>query len=103
MAEKPTAMSGREKEPESDDPMELVPNLVPTGDPELMATCFIEEYARMGMDEEEIFGLFSRPVYQTHALYLEWGEPTLRNLIRKVLSRTGRMRVSVQTLHQIGD
>ena len=103
MDEKPTAITGREKEPEADDPMELVATGVPSGDPELMATCFIEEYARMGMDEEEILGLFIQPVYQTHALYLAWGEPTLRNLIRKVLSRTGRMRVSVQTLHQIGD
>ncbi len=102
MAEKPKAMHGRDKEPEGDDPMEIVANWVPEGDPELMATCLIEEYARMGMEEEEILKLFSQPVYQTHALYLSWGEPTIRRLIRNVLSRTGRMRVSARVLHQIG-
>ncbi len=93
---------GREKEPEADDPMDLVMNPVPGGDPELMATCLIEEYARLGMGEEEILALFKQPVYQTHALYRERGEAWVRNLIRKVLARTGRMRVSVTVLHHIG-
>jgi len=93
---------GREKDPEPDDPTELLLVAVPGGDPVLMATCLIEEYARLGMGEEEILALFSRPVYQTHAFYLERGEPWVRNLIREILARTGRMRVSVTVLHHIG-
>jgi hypothetical protein len=93
---------GWAKEPEPDDPTELVMVPVPGGDPVLMATCLVEEYARIGMKEEEILALFSRPTYQTHALYLERGEEWVRNLIRSVLARTGRMRVSVTVLHHIG-
>lgn len=93
---------GREKEAEADDPMDLVLNPVPGGDPELMATCLVEEFARLGMGEEEIFGLFSQPHYQTHALYRERGAAWVRRLIRTVLARSGRMRVSVTVLHQIG-
>lgn len=89
------------KDPEPDDPTELVMVAVP-GDPVLMATCLIEEYARIGMSEEEIVSLFSRPAYQTHALYLERGEAWVRHLVRDVLARTGRMRVSVTVLHHIG-
>jgi hypothetical protein len=86
---------GRDKEPEADDPFELVMTCVPGGDPELMATCVIEEYARMGMGEEEIVALFRDPIYQIHALYLERGEVWLRSLIEKTVARTGRMRLSV--------
>lgn len=93
---------GRDKDPEPDDPTELLMVPVPGGDPVLMATCLIEEYARIGMREEEILALFSRPVYQTHALYLERGEAWVRTLIQAVLARTGRMRVSVTVLHHIG-
>ena len=83
------------KEPEPDDPMELVMVPVPEGDPELMATCIVEEYALLGMGEEEIFRLFRSPVYQTHAFYRRYGEAWLRALIRRVLQRTGRFRVRV--------
>ncbi len=75
---------------------------VSAGDPEAMATCIIEEYARMGMEEKEILELFRQPIYQTHALYLERGEAWICDLIRKVLARTGRMRVSVKVSHHIG-
>ena len=34
--------------------------------------------------------------------YREWGEARVRGLLRRVLSRTGRLRVSVRELHQIG-
>ena len=86
---------GRDKEPEADDPAELVMTAVPAGDPEVMAACLIEEYARLGMDEEEILSLFSQPLYRTHALYREKGDAWIRNLVRNVLARCGRMRVSV--------
>lgn len=82
--------------------MELVLTRVSGGDSEIMATCLIEEFARMGMDEEEILGLFSQPIYQTHALYQERGEAWVRDLVRKVLGRCGRMRVSVRFFHHVG-
>lgn len=102
MSEERKIPHGRDKELEADDPNELVMTPVAGGDPEIMATCIIEEYARLGMDEEEILGLFRQPVYQTHALYLERGETWVRDLIRRVLARTGRTRVSVTLFHHIG-
>ena len=95
-------LHGRDKEPEADDPMELVMVSLPAGDPNLMATCLIEEYARLGMNEEEIFELFHQPVYRIHFLYQEQGEAWVRGRIREVLARTGRMQVSVTVLHHIG-
>jgi len=94
---------GRDKEPDLDDPMELVMVPLPGGNPELMATCLIEEYAHLGMGEEEILELFRQPVYCIHFLYREQGEAWIRDRIREVLVRTGRMRVSVTVLHHIGD
>lgn len=96
MSEELKNAHGREKQPEADDPVELVVNWVEGGDPEEMATCLIEEYARLGMNEQEIFELFSQPGYRTHALYRQRGETWLRDLIQRVLGRTGRLRVSVQ-------
>jgi hypothetical protein len=95
-------LHGQDKEPELDDPMELVMVPLPGGDPELMATCLIEEYARLGLDEDQILELFRQPFYRIHFLYREKGEPWVRCRIREVLARTGRMRVSVTVLHQIG-
>ncbi len=102
VVEKAKPEHGRDKQPEADDPMELVLSEVPGGDPEIMVTCFIEEYARMGMGEEEILGLFNQPGYRTYAWYEKWGEIRIRDLIRKTLARTGQTRVSVQVFHQIG-
>ena len=93
---------GRDKEPEFDDPMELVMVPLPAGDPELMATCLIEEYARLGKGEDEILELFRQPIYHIHFLYREKGETWVRSRIEEVLARTGRMRISVTVLHQIG-
>ena len=103
MSEEPGTRHGRDKEPEGDDPMELVMVSLPGGDRELMATCLIEEYARWGMGEEEIFALFRQPIYQTHSLYQERGEDWVRTHIRNILGRTGRTRVSVEVFHHIGD
>ena len=93
---------GRDKEPEADDPAELVLASLPGGDPELLATCLIEEYAQLGLGEEEILSLFRQPIYRTHNLYQERGEAWIRGLIQEVLARTGRLRVRVTLLHHIG-
>jgi hypothetical protein len=83
--------------------MELVMVSLSGGDPELMVTCLIEEYARLGMGETEILELFRRPEYRIHEIYQERGENWIRDRIATVLARTGRMRVSVTVLQQIGD
>ena len=95
MTQEPKMPWGRDKEPEADDPMELVMTCLVGGDPELMCTCVIEEYARMGMDEAEILKLFRDPTYRIHTMYLERGETLARSLIRETLARSGRMRLSV--------
>lgn len=102
MSERPVGERGWPKPAEDDDPFELVMEPVPGGDPELMAVCIIEEYARMGMGENEILSLFSQPVYRTHGLYRERGEAWTRRLIRNVLARTGRMRISVAPSRRSG-
>lgn len=93
---------GRYKEAERDDPLELVGERIHGGDQELMAICIIEEYARMGMDEEQILELFRQSIYRTHQLYRQWGETRIRGLVRTVLARTGRMRVSVSFPRHLG-
>ena len=98
-----TGVTGRNKEPKADDPMELLVTTVAGGDPQVMATCIIEEFAHLGMGEAELLGLFQNPAYQTHALYRERGEAWVRDLIRDVLRRTGRIQVSVTEFHHIGE
>jgi hypothetical protein len=92
---------GRDKEPESDDPMELMMSCVP-GDPAMMARCVIEEYTLLGASEEELLNLFRQPGYHLHRLYLERGEDWVRELIRDVLEKTGRLRVSIKHFYHIG-
>lgn len=103
MREKRKLKRGWNKGADADDPLDLIMTQVPSGNPEVMATCLVEEYARMGMEAEEILALFRQPIYQTHALYRERGEAWVRDLIRKVLSRSGRMRISITVLHHIGE
>lgn len=102
MTPKPKIPHGRQKKPEADDPLELVMTAVPGGNSKIMLECLTEEYARMGMGEEEIFRLFSQPCYRTHTLYQAYGELRIRNLIREVLGRVGRMRISVKISPQKG-
>ncbi|MFN8006748.1 MAG: hypothetical protein U0V70_06960 [Terriglobia bacterium] len=51
MTEEERSAQGRDKEPESDDPMELIMHCVEGSDPVAMAICIIEEYALMGLEE----------------------------------------------------
>jgi hypothetical protein len=89
------ARSGRDKEPEADDPMLGVMVSLPGGDPKLMATCIIEEYAMLGLTEDELVKLFSEPYYRTHQLYRAYGEAWVRDLIRDVLGRTGQFNCHI--------
>ncbi|HJO05049.1 MAG TPA: hypothetical protein QGG47_13870 [Acidobacteriota bacterium] len=52
------AAHGSAKQAEPTDPMSLVGTSVPGGDVEFLARCFIEEYAAMGYDGEQILALF---------------------------------------------
>ena len=102
MTEEERSMHGRDKEPECDDPMELVMHCVEGSDSVAMAKCIIEEYALIGLEGEEILELFRQPIYQTHALYRQNGEHWVRALIQSVLSQTGRLRISVKHSYPIG-
>ena len=96
MIEEKEVPHGRDKEPETDDPMELVMHSLPGTDPVVMARCIVEEYALLGLGDEEILELFRQPIYQTHGLYRERGESWVRELIQNVLSQAGRLRVSIK-------
>lgn len=98
----PHGLAGQDKPAEPEDPAELVITSLPGGDPELMATCIVEEYALLGMGEGEILELFRQPFYRIHALYLEKGELWVRDLVRSVLARTPRLRVTVSREPEIG-
>ena len=90
---------GAVKESEADDPMYLDGTFVPEGEPDRMAEAMVEEFAHLGMDENQIFSLFARPFYAgTHRYFRLRGENETRQLIRSVLDRTGTLRMNVEHL-----
>ena len=87
------AAHGSDKPCEPDDPMSLEAVPVPLGELEAMSESFVEEFARFGMSEEEIYLLFVRRVYfGTHLYFAKHGPEATRALVRRVLSRTGVYR-----------
>ncbi len=86
---------GAAKQAEPTDPMDLVGTMVPGGDVEFLARCFVEEYAAMGYDGEQILELFRQPQYAgVHPVYRAKGERAVRTLIEEVLAECGVFRVS---------
>jgi hypothetical protein len=86
---------GAAKQAEATDPLDLVGTVVPGGDIELLARCFVEEFAAMGYDGEQIFELFRQPQYVgVHPVYLAKGEEGVRHLIEEVLAECGVFRVT---------
>jgi hypothetical protein len=80
------------KEFEVEDPMNLVGMVLPgeQGQLEAMAECFIEEYVRLGWDEQRLMTLFTSPMFLgTHRIYRQKGEDYVRKLIRQTLDRWG--------------
>lgn len=78
-----------EKQLESDDPMEFVAARFPVEpgvDPdEVMARCFIEEYALMGMPNHYVLRLFHSPLFAgTHAVLERRGEAFVSAIIDDV-------------------
>ncbi|MFQ5670088.1 MAG: hypothetical protein ACE5HD_06155 [Acidobacteriota bacterium] len=92
--------AGEMKPPEADDPMSLEAVGVEGGDVEAMAEAWVEEYARMGTSEETILHLFRRPFFRgTHLYYASRGEERTREMIHRVLARTGIQRFSEGKTH----
>lgn len=75
---------------DTEDPLELV-GMVVAGEPgqlEAMAECFVEEYVRMGWDEQRLMTLFVNPLFMaTHRIYRQKGEEYVRALIRRMCAK----------------
>ena len=81
---------GSAKQAEPGDPLDLVGTIVPGGDLELLARCFIEEFAAMGYDGDRLLELFRQPQYvAVHPVYRAKGEAATRRLIDDVLGECG--------------
>ncbi len=75
-----------------DDPLELTAELV-GGDPSVMLDCVLQEFAWMGLDAEELVGLFHHPGYPVLCeLRAFLGEQTVRNRVERLISQWGVMR-----------
>src|SRR5574342_229862 len=78
---------------EDDDPMELVQVLLPEGDAEAMAECFVEEFLWLGYDREQLLDLFRNPFYAgAHSIYRREGEGYVLGLIDRIRDRFGSAR-----------
>jgi hypothetical protein len=77
-----------DKEFEPDDPLAPVAVMLETpghDGQEIMARCFIEEFALMGWAPEKVFRLFTIPEYAaSHSVYLERGAEYVKSLITSV-------------------
>lgn len=83
------------KKAEATDPLDLVGTVVPGGDVDFLARCFVEEFAAIGYDADQIFELFRQPQYVgVHPVYRAKGEEGVRHLIGEVLAECGVFRVS---------
>jgi len=83
------------KEYDSEDPFEIVGVVLPTppGQDPLaeMACCFVEEYARMGLDGTAIMRLFRDPFYRgPNMVYKIKGEEFVKALVEQVNNPSGQ-------------
>lgn len=82
---------------EADDPMELVGVVLPDGDQEELAGALVEEFIRMGMSDQELFGIFRDPFYVgPHAIWRCRGDEYVRGLIDRGRERWGYPRFATQ-------
>lgn len=80
------------RDAEAEDPMELLANPV-QGDPEVMLHCILEEFAWMGMDAEQLIGLFRDPNYPVLNQLLEhFGDTEVHAQVQSLLGRVGVVR-----------
>jgi hypothetical protein len=80
---------------ELDDPMELVGVGLSGSNAsvsiEEMAEVLVEEYARLGWNEQRLWTLFKNPFFRaTHAIYRATGETYVNELIQQTLAKWGR-------------
>ena len=81
---------------EPDDPMNLH-GVEVDGDPEIMLSMLVEEYARMGCGLDELMDLCRQPFYVGfHGLLRFYGEAELKRRVSGILSRCGVFRVSMR-------
>lgn len=81
------------REVEADDPMELIAE-APPGDPDVMLTCVVQEFAGLGLDADEVFGMFHSPEYPAlNQLLAQFGPAEVYRRIDELLSRSGVFRV----------
>jgi hypothetical protein len=81
---------------EDEDPMLLTAEPV-DGDPELMFTSIVEEFARQGFDADHIMQLFASPFFQaTWGLRQLYGEDGVRTRVDATLARCGVHRFRTQ-------
>ncbi|HRJ40333.1 MAG: hypothetical protein KJZ86_05930 [Caldilineaceae bacterium] len=87
-----------------EDPMELVGMALPGGPGmlEAMAETFVDEYVRLGWDEERLMTLFRNPFFQgTYRVYHIRGEEYVRQLIRRTIAKWGIRAAPETRLHPI--
>ena len=88
---------------EDDDPMTLVGMVFPGGEVEEMAEAIVEEFIKMGLSDEELFGLFRSPLYYTpHTIYREKGEEYVNTLIQQIRERWGILRFTYRRQEEEG-
>ena len=83
-------------DPDPTDPMTLHGVVVETDDPTAMremATCFIDEYLRMGCTRDSVLGMFRIPQYVgPYMAYESLGKETITELINEIAARWGDRR-----------
>jgi hypothetical protein len=74
-------------EPDPQDPLVLVGVSLPARDASAirhMATCFAEEYLRMGFDPEKVMDIFQDPFYAgAHEAYKALGPDDIRSVVEE--------------------
>ncbi len=82
---------------EDDDPMELVGVALPEGDPDELASAIVEEFIRVGLSDQELFGLFRDPFYAgSHAIWKSRGDGYVRELIERGRAHWGFPRFAIK-------
>jgi hypothetical protein len=89
------AVTGADKQPEADDPMELVGVAYPVASAEdadrTLARCFVEEYALLGWDAGRIRALFQSPLYGgPYGIFRRHGMAFVESVLREVFDPEGR-------------
>jgi hypothetical protein len=80
-----------------EDPMALVGMAVSEGDLDLMATCLVEEYVRLGTGDRQILALFRNPFFAgAHAIYRARGEAYVNGIIERVRAQWGHPRFTTR-------